>query len=74
MNYQCCSLIVMSMCAFHLYSNCNSYYRKGNSDLLAWDPLFSSSLESSSSASLASSSSSGKIFDSREVFSADSSG
>ncbi|XP_074667219.1 F-BAR domain only protein 2-like isoform X5 [Strix aluco] len=28
---------------------------KGNSDLLAWDPLFSSSLESSSSASLASS-------------------
>ncbi|NWW47291.1 FCHO2 protein, partial [Pedionomus torquatus] len=33
---------------------------KGNSDLLAWDPLFSSSLESSSSASLASSS--GKIF------------
>ncbi|OPJ68673.1 hypothetical protein AV530_012174 [Patagioenas fasciata monilis] len=32
---------------------------KGNSDLLAWDPLFSGSLESSSSASLASSSSSG---------------
>ncbi|NXG55951.1 FCHO2 protein, partial [Hemiprocne comata] len=30
---------------------------KGNSDLLAWDPLFNSSLESSSSASLASSSS-----------------
>ncbi|KAM6229786.1 F-BAR domain only protein 2 [Porphyrio hochstetteri] len=28
---------------------------KGNSDLLAWDPLFSTSLESSSSASLASS-------------------
>uniref|UniRef100_A0A8C3M406 MHD domain-containing protein n=1 Tax=Chrysolophus pictus TaxID=9089 RepID=A0A8C3M406_CHRPC len=61
----CCSLnvmsmYVMSMCAFHLYSNCNSYYRKGNSDLLAWDPLFSSSLESSSSASLASSSSSAR--------------
>ncbi|XP_009278204.1 PREDICTED: F-BAR domain only protein 2 [Aptenodytes forsteri] len=33
---------------------------KGNSDLLAWDPLFSSSLESSSSASLASSSSSAR--------------
>ncbi|KAM4754124.1 F-BAR domain only protein 2-like [Cyanocitta cristata] len=33
---------------------------KGNSDLLAWDPLFSSSLESSSSASLVSSSSSAK--------------
>uniref|UniRef100_A0A8B9BUJ1 FCH and mu domain containing endocytic adaptor 2 n=1 Tax=Anser brachyrhynchus TaxID=132585 RepID=A0A8B9BUJ1_9AVES len=32
----------------------------GNSDLLAWDPLFSSSLESSSSASLASSSSSAR--------------
>ncbi|XP_051497617.1 F-BAR domain only protein 2-like isoform X3 [Apus apus] len=31
---------------------------KGNSDLLTWDPLFSSSFESSSSASLASSSSS----------------
>ncbi|XP_054145952.1 F-BAR domain only protein 2 [Melozone crissalis] len=30
---------------------------KGNSDFLAWDPLFSTSLESSSSASLASSSS-----------------
>lgn len=66
MNYQCCSSTVM--CAFYLYSNCNSYYRKGNSDLLAWDPLFSSSLESSSSASLASSSSSGEIFDSRSVF------
>uniref|UniRef100_A0A8C8B8G1 F-BAR domain only protein 2 n=1 Tax=Otus sunia TaxID=257818 RepID=A0A8C8B8G1_9STRI len=35
-----------------------SYF--GNSDLLAWDPLFSSSLESSSSASLASSSSSAR--------------
>ncbi|XP_025913126.1 F-BAR domain only protein 2 isoform X6 [Apteryx rowi] len=34
---------------------------KGNSDLLAWDPLFSSSLESSSSASLASSSSSATL-------------
>ncbi|KFO72641.1 FCH domain only protein 2, partial [Cuculus canorus] len=33
---------------------------KGNSDLLAWDPLFSSSLESSSSASLTSSSSSAR--------------
>ncbi|KAM4638664.1 F-BAR domain only protein 2 isoform 6-T6 [Amazona ochrocephala] len=33
---------------------------KANSDLLAWDPLFSSSLESSSSASLASSSSSAR--------------
>ncbi|XP_061873397.1 F-BAR domain only protein 2 isoform X6 [Colius striatus] len=33
---------------------------KGNNDLLAWDPLFSSSLESSSSASLASSSSSAR--------------
>ncbi|XP_027527371.1 F-BAR domain only protein 2 isoform X4 [Neopelma chrysocephalum] len=33
---------------------------KGNSDLLAWDPLFSSSLESSSSVSLASSSSSAR--------------
>ncbi|XP_061214583.1 F-BAR domain only protein 2 [Neopsephotus bourkii] len=33
---------------------------KMNSDLLAWDPLFSSSLESSSSASLASSSSSAR--------------
>ncbi|KAM6303075.1 F-BAR domain only protein 2 [Podargus strigoides] len=33
---------------------------KGNSDLLAWDPLFSSSLESSSSASLASSCSSAR--------------
>ncbi|XP_015704320.1 F-BAR domain only protein 2 isoform X4 [Coturnix japonica] len=33
---------------------------KGNSDLLAWDPLFSSSIESSSSASLASSSSSAR--------------
>ncbi|KAM6228521.1 F-BAR domain only protein 2-like [Spheniscus humboldti] len=33
---------------------------KGNSDLLAWDPLFSSSLESSSSASLAFSSSSAR--------------
>ncbi|KAM6034369.1 F-BAR domain only protein 2 isoform 2-T2 [Chlamydotis macqueenii] len=33
---------------------------KGNSDLLAWDPLFGSSLESSSSASLASSSSSAR--------------
>ncbi|KAM9263086.1 F-BAR domain only protein 2 [Morus bassanus] len=33
---------------------------KGNSDLLAWDPLFNSSLESSSSASLASSSSSAR--------------
>ncbi|XP_042681500.1 F-BAR domain only protein 2 isoform X4 [Centrocercus urophasianus] len=33
---------------------------KGNSDLLAWDPLFSSSLESCSSASLASSSSSAR--------------
>ncbi|XP_062456406.1 F-BAR domain only protein 2 isoform X3 [Rhea pennata] len=33
---------------------------KGNSDLLAWDPLFSSSLESSSSASLVSSSSSAR--------------
>ncbi|NXL35725.1 FCHO2 protein, partial [Glaucidium brasilianum] len=33
---------------------------KGNSDLLAWDPLFTSSLESSSSASLASSSSSAR--------------
>ncbi|KAM9251509.1 F-BAR domain only protein 2-like [Cariama cristata] len=33
---------------------------KGNSDLLAWDPLFSSPLESSSSASLASSSSSAR--------------
>ncbi|NWY59361.1 FCHO2 protein, partial [Chionis minor] len=33
---------------------------KGNSDLLAWDPLFSSSLESSSSTSLASSSSSAR--------------
>uniref|UniRef100_A0A672TK88 F-BAR domain only protein 2 n=1 Tax=Strigops habroptila TaxID=2489341 RepID=A0A672TK88_STRHB len=33
---------------------------KWNSDLLAWDPLFSSSLESSSSASLASSSSSAR--------------
>ncbi|KAM9368000.1 F-BAR domain only protein 2 [Phaethornis superciliosus] len=33
---------------------------KGNSDLLAWDPLFSSSVESSSSASLASSSSSAR--------------
>ncbi|XP_029814837.1 F-BAR domain only protein 2 isoform X2 [Manacus vitellinus] len=34
---------------------------KGNSDLLAWDPLFSSSLESSSSVSLASSSSSATL-------------
>ncbi|XP_069737225.1 F-BAR domain only protein 2 isoform X1 [Phaenicophaeus curvirostris] len=34
---------------------------KGNSDLLAWDPLFSSSLESSSSASLTSSSSSATL-------------
>ncbi|XP_062468451.1 F-BAR domain only protein 2 isoform X1 [Pezoporus occidentalis] len=34
---------------------------KMNSDLLAWDPLFSSSLESSSSASLASSSSSATL-------------
>ncbi|XP_061873392.1 F-BAR domain only protein 2 isoform X2 [Colius striatus] len=34
---------------------------KGNNDLLAWDPLFSSSLESSSSASLASSSSSATL-------------
>ncbi|XP_015704317.1 F-BAR domain only protein 2 isoform X1 [Coturnix japonica] len=34
---------------------------KGNSDLLAWDPLFSSSIESSSSASLASSSSSATL-------------
>ncbi|XP_030325950.1 F-BAR domain only protein 2 isoform X2 [Strigops habroptila] len=34
---------------------------KANSDLLAWDPLFSSSLESSSSASLASSSSSATL-------------
>ncbi|NXH44145.1 FCHO2 protein, partial [Dicaeum eximium] len=33
---------------------------KGNSDFLAWDPLFSTSLESSSSASLASSSSSAR--------------
>ncbi|XP_074934606.1 F-BAR domain only protein 2 isoform X4 [Phalacrocorax aristotelis] len=33
---------------------------KGNSDLLAWDPLFNSSVESSSSASLASSSSSAR--------------
>ncbi|XP_071437626.1 F-BAR domain only protein 2 isoform X1 [Pithys albifrons albifrons] len=33
---------------------------KGNSDLLAWDPLFSSSLESSTSVSLASSSSSAR--------------
>ncbi|NXC36095.1 FCHO2 protein, partial [Campylorhamphus procurvoides] len=33
---------------------------KGNSDLLAWDPLFSTSLESSSSVSLASSSSSAR--------------
>ncbi|XP_027739241.1 F-BAR domain only protein 2 isoform X5 [Empidonax traillii] len=33
---------------------------KGNSDLLAWDPLFSSSLESSSSVSLASSYSSAR--------------
>ncbi|XP_075302376.1 F-BAR domain only protein 2-like [Opisthocomus hoazin] len=33
---------------------------KGNSDLLAWHPLFSSSLDSSSSASLASSSSSAR--------------
>ncbi|XP_051498252.1 F-BAR domain only protein 2 isoform X1 [Apus apus] len=36
---------------------------KGNSDLLAWDPLFNSSLESSSSASLASSSSSATLKD-----------
>ncbi|KAM6289395.1 F-BAR domain only protein 2 [Aegotheles albertisi] len=34
---------------------------KGNSDLLAWDPLFNSSLESSSSASLTSSSSSAAL-------------
>ncbi|NWV68805.1 FCHO2 protein, partial [Malurus elegans] len=33
---------------------------KGNSDFLAWDPLFSTSLDSSSSASLASSSSSAR--------------
>ncbi|KAM4879087.1 F-BAR domain only protein 2 isoform 2-T2 [Sylvia borin] len=33
---------------------------KGNSDFLAWDPLFSTSVESSSSASLASSSSSAR--------------
>ncbi|NWY02690.1 FCHO2 protein, partial [Nothoprocta ornata] len=60
MTYQSCHLIFMNISIFHLYSNCNSFYRKGNSDLLAWDPLFSSSLESSSSASLASSSSSAR--------------
>lgn len=36
------------------------YGRKGTSDLLAWDPLFGPSLDSSSSTSLTSSSSSGK--------------
>ncbi|OXB60202.1 hypothetical protein ASZ78_008165, partial [Callipepla squamata] len=41
-------------------TNESKFIQKGNSDLLAWDPLFSSSLESSSSASLASSTSSAR--------------
>ncbi|NXD80995.1 FCHO2 protein, partial [Halcyon senegalensis] len=47
-------------CIFNAWKSYKESLEKGNSDLLAWDPLFSSSLESSSSTSLASSSSSAR--------------
>ncbi|NXK97160.1 FCHO2 protein, partial [Formicarius rufipectus] len=52
-------VFVLLMCR-HLFYVFKFYSRKGNTDLLAWDPLFSSSLESSSAVSLASSSSSAR--------------